>query len=427
MAAEAYNVEDAIVSILLNNPDMILKSHIEPRWFYDRRLIIEKILNVASSGVDVDVFSVSTGLCIDNALSLLVGIQKDSFGAKSNYKFYLDKVKLKYEETQIRELIKKSYHALGNDISGTEVLSNLISESIAISSTDSKKSTYNTKEALGVFLDKLEEINDAIDQGGTGLKTDISSLDELMGGMHPSDMIIVGARPGAGKTAMAVSVMRNVAKKGKRIGFFSTEMSVFQVMGRFASIEASIDSKKLRSANLDDMDYSRLTAATSRIMGFDLRICDKPVMTIGEISMQSRAWAADGGIDFIVVDYLTRLHPDKTGANQNIDVGLIITGLKNIARNLNIPVMVLAQLNRSGAQRKDNRPVMTDLRDSGIIEQEADQILMLHRPSADDDDGEFQGDQIIIEKNRHGSTGIVRCDFDPSTMHWRDKEFSYAN
>jgi replicative DNA helicase len=221
--------------------------------------------------------------------------------------------------------------------------------------------------------------------------------------------------------------MRNVLKQGKRVAFFSTEMSVFQVMSRFASIEANIDAHKLRQANLDEQDFARITAAIGQILGFDLRVCDKPAITIGELSMQARAWAADGGLDFIAVDYLTRLHPDKAGSNQNLDVGLIVAGLKNIARNLNIPIMVLAQLNRSASQRKDKRPVMSDLRDSGIIEQEADQILMLYRP---DDDGaeldDIKDPQVIIEKNRHGSTGIVRCEFEPSTMHWRDKEFTYA-
>jgi len=153
-----------------------------------------------------------------------------------------------------------------------------------------------------------------------------------------------------------------------------------------------------------------------------LRICDKPAITIGELSMQARAWAADGGIDFIAVDYLTRIHPDKAGFNRNLDVGLIVTGLKNLARNLNIPVMVLAQLNRQSENRKDKRPIMSDLRDSGLIEQEANQIIMLYRPEED----EGGSPELILEKNRHGECGIVRVDFEPSTMCWRDKQNDYG-
>jgi replicative DNA helicase len=302
-------------------------------------------------------------------------------------------------------------------------MTGLIADAIKISSAEGKSAVYNAKEAMSVFINRLDEIYEARDTGGTGLKTGIATLDESMGGMHPSDMAIVGARPGVGKTAFAVSIMRNVAKQGKRVGFFSTEMSVFQVMSRFVSIESKINAHKLRQADLDELDFARITAATSAIMGFNLRICDKPAITIGELSMQARAWAADGGLDFIAVNYLTRLHPDKVGFNQNLDVGLIVTGLKNLARNLNVPVMVLAQLNRSGAQRKDKRPVMSDLRDSGIIEQEADQILMLYRPD-EDSETEFPP-EIVIEKNRHGECGIVRCEFEKSTMHWRDVEAGY--
>jgi replicative DNA helicase len=421
------SLEEAILNILLNYPDMILKAHLEPRWFVRYRKLIEIMINLAASGVTIDAFSVSDALGGQDALSIVVELQKDAFGARSNYQNYIDQLQKIFEEREIKELIKKSYHSLGNENNGTEILAKLIAESIAISSADGKAQTYSAKQAMNSFINKLEEIYEARDTGGTGLKTGIKSLDEEMGGMHPSDMTIIGARPGVGKTAFAASVLRNVAKTGKRVGFFSTEMSVFQVMSRFVSIEANLNAHKLRQADLDDKDFARITAATSTIMNLDLRICDKPAITIGELSMQARAWAADGGLDFIVVDYLTRLHPDKVGFNQNLDVGLIVTGLKNLARNLNIPVMVLAQLNRSGAQRKDKSPVMSDLRDSGIIEQEADQILMLYRPDDDDEGSEFTGPQIIIEKNRHGGTGIVRCDFEKQTMHWRDMHLDYTH
>lgn len=425
MYKNPVTLEEAIINILLNYPDMVLKMHVEPRWFTTHRRIIEIMVNLAASGTTIDAFSVSDALGGD--LALVVSLQKEAFGAKSNYQSYLDGLQKLFEEKEIKALIAKSYHSLGTENSAADVLASLISGSIAISSVGGKSASYTAKEAMSVFINKLDEIYEARDAGGTGLKVGIAALDEAMGGMHPSDMAIVGARPGVGKTAFSVSVMRNVAKQGKRVGFFSTEMSVFQVMSRFASMESNINAHKLRQADLDDQDFARLTAATATIAGLNMRICDKPAITIGELSMQARAWAADGGLDFIAVDYLTRLHPDKVGFNQNLDVGLIVTGLKNLARNLNIPVMVLAQLNRSSAQRKDKRPVMSDLRDSGIIEQEADQILMLYRPDeADDADDDIKGPQIVIEKNRHGSTGIVRCDFEPSTMCWRDKFDDYG-
>lgn len=268
---------------------------------------------------------------------------------------------------------------------------------------------------MAVFVDRISEIYEAKDEDSLGIKTGIDTLDEVLGGIHPSDMMIVGARPGVGKTAFALSIMRNIAKTGKRVGFFSTEMSVFQVMSRLTSLESGILANKLRKADLAEEDWPRLTIATQNIAGLNFRVCDKPSITIGELMMQSRAWMADGGIDFIAVDYLTRLQPDKQRENQTLSVGEIVTSLKNLARILNIPVVVLAQLNRGSEKRADRTPVMADLRDSGVIEQEADQIIMLYRP----EDG---APEVIVEKNRHGECGSVRCLFEPSTMHWKQYE-----
>ncbi|MGZ5077429.1 MAG: replicative DNA helicase [Methylobacter sp.] len=423
MTNKANTIEEIIISILLNQPKKILTAHLEPRWFGKCRRIIEVMQSLAAKGVTVDAFNVADALGGDGGvLAKIVEIQINVFGAKSNFQGYVDSLREIFELRVIGEAITKAQQDIANLEAPSAVLSGLISESMKLVSAEGKKFNYTAKESMRCFVEKLEEIYDTKETGGTGLKTGINALDKSMGGMQPSDLTVVGARPGVGKTAFAVSVLRNVAKSGKRVGFFSIEMSVFQVMSRFTSMEANINAHKLRHADLDEMDYSRLTAATSVISKFDLRICDKPAITIGELAMQARAWAADGGIDVIAVDYLTRLHIDKPSGNQNLDVGVITTELKNIARNLNIPVMVLAQLNRQSASRKDKRPVMSDLRDSGIIEQEADQIIMLYRPEED----EGGSPELILEKNRHGECGIVRVDFEPSTMCWRDKQNDYG-
>jgi replicative DNA helicase len=130
--------------------------------------------------------------------------------------------------------------------------------------------------------------------------------------------------------------------------------------------------------------------------------------------MMTRAWKSNGGLDLIVIDYLTRIKPEKSQHNKNIEVGETVTAIKSLAKMIETPVILLAQLNRSGASRANPRPVMTDLRDSGVIEQEADNILMLYRP-------EGESPEIIIEKNRHGSCGVVMCDFIQEVMEWRSK------
>jgi replicative DNA helicase len=423
MTSKANTLEEIIVSILLNEPEMVLTAHLEPRWFGKHRRIIEVMQSLAAKAVTVDAFSVADALGGDGAvLARIVEIQTNVFGAKSNFDKYVSDLRSLFELRVVSAALEKAQREIDNNSSVSTVLSGLISESMKLTNTDAKKFNYTAKESMLAFVEKLDEIFDARETGGNGLKTGISALDKTMGGMQPSDLTIVGARPGVGKTAFAVSVIRNIARQGKRVGFFSTEMSVFQVMGRFTAMEANISAHKLRHADLSDMDYSRLTAATNVISGLQLRICDKPAITIGELAMQARAWAADGGIDCIAVDYLTRLRIDKPSGNQNLDVGIIVTELKNIARTLNIPVIVLAQLNRQSMNRKDKRPIMSDLRDSGIIEQEADQIIMLYRPEEE----EGGSPELILEKNRHGECGIVRVDFEPSTMHWKDKHYDYG-
>lgn len=420
MSTKANQMEEIIISILLNNPEKILSEPLELRWFGKHRRIIEAMLAMAAAGETIEVFGLNERLGgNDYLLTVLVEIQRNVFGSKHNYENHVANLRNQFERRVIQASIQKAQKDITDGENPATVLSDLISESMKLANVGGKKFNYDARESMQVFIEKLEEIFDASE---TGLKTGIEALDKTMGGMQPSDLTVIGARPAQGKTAFAVSVLRNIAKQGKRVGFFSTEMSVFQVMGRLVSMESNINAHKLRSADLSETDFSRLTAATTIISALSLRICDKPAITIGELAMQARAWAADGNIDFIVVDYLTRLHIDKPSGNQNLDVGVIVTELKNLARNLNIPVMVLAQLNRQSANRQDKRPLMSDLRDSGIIEQEADQIIMLYRP--DEDVG--GSPELILEKNRHGECGIVRVDFEPSTMCWRDFAGGYA-
>lgn len=413
-------VERIIISILLHKPEKILSKHIESRWFKDYQVVIDAMLTLAGKGVAIDVMSVSKQMG-GKGLSQLAGIQQSGLGSALNYARYVDEVRHQFESRSIKSAIETALADLNSGAKNSEVITGLIADSMKATSTEGKAHNYTSKEAMTVFIDKLTEIHDAKDSGGIGLKTGINDLDNVLGGLQPSDMTIVGARPGVGKTAFAISILHSLAKKGKRVGFFSTEMAVFQVMGRLASLEGNIPAAKLRHADLDDLDFARLSNATNSITGMDFRICDKPAITVGELAMQARAWQADGGIDFIAVDYLTRLHADKPSQNQVQDIGGIVTALKNLARNLNIPVMVLAQLNRGSTARADKTPVMSDLRDSGVIEQEADQILLLYRP----DDGEG-APEIIVDKNRHGECGVIRCLFEPSTMHWKNFEGSYG-
>ena len=405
--------EQKVIGVILMKPELILSAQIEARWFQRNYRIIESMLALTSKGINIDIFTVSKELG-GKGLNTLIEYQKNSLANPKNYQLYVDEVRSNFEARIVRTAVESALSSIDNGDKPTEVLNDLISASMKSTTPDSKNFNYTTKEAMIDFIDELTEIYDGDDKH-IGLNTGLDRIDRILGGIHPSDMIIVGARPGVGKTAFALSILKNLAKSGKKVGFFSTEMAVKQVMGRLTSLESGIHAVKFRTGALTEEDFPRLTLATSNIANYNFRICDKPAINVGELTMQARAWMADGGIDFIAVDYLTRLHPDKSRNNQTLDVGDIVTGLKNLARTLNIPVMVLAQLNRGSENRVDKTPVMSDLRDSGVVEQEADQIMMLYRP----DEGE---PEIIIEKNRHGAVGSIRCNFNNETMEWKDKD-----
>jgi len=406
--------EDAVIGIIMRNPEAITKHDFDERFFKKWHGVIVAFKEVSAKGDEVDILSVSQHMGRRDLLATLNSIRQESSGALANLQKYLDGLRDIWRGEQMRIALSSSITELNNggDVDG--IISQLMQSTLKAAASDIKSYNHDVKQALGIFLDKLETVFESKDAGGIGLRTGIVDLDKVLGGLHPSDMVVVGARPGMGKTSFGLSVMMAMAKAGKRVAMISSEMSVDQVMLRVTAMEAGIAGNKLRDADLEDDEWARITTMTNRLIGESIRIYDKPVVNVADVMLQSKAWMIDGGVDFIVVDYLTRIKPVRSSGNQVIDVGDVVTGMKNVARSLNIPVMVLAQLNRDAANR---RPVMSDLRDSGVIEQEADQILMLYR----DHENPLNPSEVIVEKNRHGESKlIVPCYFDKQTMRWAD-------
>ncbi|OAI25073.1 MULTISPECIES: replicative DNA helicase [Methylomonas] len=413
--------EETIVGILLRNPEAMTKHEIDERYFHEWRSVIIACKEISAKGDEVDILSIAEHMNRRDLLATLNAIRQESSGALANLQRYLDGLRDIWRAEQMGAVLTASLAELRNGGEVDAIISQLMQSTMAAATAEAKSHNHGIKKALGKFLDRLDLMLESKDAGGMGLKTGISDLDKVLGGLHPSDMVIVGARPGVGKTSFGVSVMMNLAKQGKRVAMISSEMSVDQVMLRITSLEAGIAGNKLRDADLDDSEWTRITAMTNRLVNMSIRIYDKPVVNVSDVMLRSKAWMVDGGVDFIVVDYLTRIRPVKSIGNQNLDVGEVVTGMKNVARSLNIPVMVLAQLNRDAANR---RPIMSDLRDSGIIEQEADQILMLYR----DNENPLNPSEIIVEKNRHGESKlIIPCYFNKPTMQWTNLSNQYAD
>ncbi|MBR2338543.1 MAG: replicative DNA helicase [Clostridia bacterium] len=248
-----------------------------------------------------------------------------------------------------------------------------------------------------------------------GIPSGISALDEITTGLNRSDLIIVGARPGMGKTSFALNVARNVAVLQNRcVAIFNLEMSREQMVNRFLSAEARVSSKKLRTGNLSPDEWTRMAYASSTLCKAPIYLDETASITVPEMKARLRRLK---NLGFVVIDYLQLMHSAKRTDNRVQEVSEITRSLKIMAKELNVPVMVCAQLARSTEKQSNHRPSLSDLRESGSIEQDADQVLFLYREEyyknekEDPTAVETGTSEVIVAKNRHGELGTVKLAF----------------
>ncbi|CAB4823850.1 unannotated protein [freshwater metagenome] len=277
-----------------------------------------------------------------------------------------------------------------------------------------RRVTDSTKPINAILSDVMDNLEDLYERRSsiTGTATGFPDLDELLNGLQPSTLNIIGARPSMGKTALALCMAINVAKNSKLpVLFFSLEMGHFELAQRVLSIEAKVDSKKLRTGNLDQPDWTKVSGALGRLE-VDLLIDENPNVTVMEIRAKARRLKAKAGqIGLIVVDYLQLM--SGTGAeNRQLEISEISRGLKILARELECPIVALSQLSRSLESRQDKRPMLADLRESGSIEQDADVVMFVYRDEVYNHETQDKAmAEIIIGKHRAGPTGSVRLVF----------------
>ncbi len=309
------------------------------------------------------------------------------------------------------------------------------------------------------------------ESGMTGVATGLRDLDELLGGLHRSDLVVLASRPAMGKTAFATNVSFHAAKRyragvddagnariedGAVVGFFSLEMSAEQLVGRILAEESGIPSEMLRRGNINARDFDSVVRASQELARIPLYIDDTPALTIGALRTRARRLKRQHGLSLVVVDYLQLVRPTaRTNADNRVqEVSEVTQGLKALAKDLDVPVLALSQLSRAVEQREDKRPLLSDLRESGSIEQDADVVMFLYRedyylqrqepqPKAGeaDDDAKFRErlenwqrrmenkkgiTEVIVAKQRHGATGDVDVYFDAATTKYTDLEARYS-
>ena len=266
------------------------------------------------------------------------------------------------------------------------------------------------REVIGQTMDTLGKLSGDEKSEFMGIPTGFSTLDNVLTGLHKSDMIVLAARPGIGKSSFAMNVAQNVAKQGKTVVVFNLEMSADQLVSRMLSTEALIDNKKLRSGEFKNDDWNRLVAAVSSLYNIPMYIDDSAGITVPEMKAKLRR-VKDLG--FVVVDYLQLMTGTKRTDSRVNEVAEITRGLKIMAKELNVPFMVLSQMSRDVEKRKgeNSTPVLSDLRESGSIEQDADIVIFLH-PEGNQLSAEERPESIdmkvLVEKNRHGERAALR-------------------
>ena len=262
-----------------------------------------------------------------------------------------------------------------------------------------------------------------------GLSTGLHDLDRKINGLNKTDLILIAARPGMGKTAIALNICLNVAKTyEKTVAFFSLEMSREQLVMRLLSTESFVENQKLTTGHLEDDDWSKLSIASSALSQTDIRVDDNPAITVAEINAKCRRL---DNLGLVLIDYLqlmTAAAPGKSGDNRVTIVSDISRALKIMAKELNVPVICLSQLSRANESRTDKRPMLSDLRESGAIEQDADSVLFLYRDEYYNPNTQDKNiAECIIAKNRHGETGKVELAWSPqyttfSSLDYRHEE-----
>jgi replicative DNA helicase len=284
------------------------------------------------------------------------------------------------------------------------------------------------KQVLADYYDRIAYLYEHRGEP-LGIPTNFIDLDKLLGGLQRSDMIIVAARPGVGKTSLLLSVALSAARKYKqKVALFSLEMSNEQLVQRLMSSETGIDSQRLRLGDLRENEWPKFVEAAGRLSEAMIFIDDTPGLSSLQLRTKARRLHAEYGLDMIMVDYLQLMSGDFRSENRVQEISYISRSLKGLARELNVPLVAASQLSRAVEQRHDKRPILSDLRESGAIEQDADVVMFLYRDELYNPDTELKNiADVIVAKHRHGPTGTVQLFFRKHLTQFVDAEVYHRN
>ncbi len=312
--------------------------------------------------------------------------------------------------------------ALDEDLPIDKVISEAEEKLFAVSDGQLKREFVPIWDAVSEYYDEIEKLLE-MDTGMIGIPTGFRDLDGLLSGFQKSDLVVFAGRPGMGKTSWILTVALNAARLGSRVAIFTMEMGVEQLVQRLLSMETGIRITQLRTADINPREQTRLTEAIGRISNLPLFIDDTPSITPIDMRTKCRRLQHEYGLDIVMVDYMQLMSAGKAYENNRVqEISYISRSLKELARELNVCVLSTAQLSRAVEQRQDKRPQLSDLRESGTIEQDADAVMFLYRDDVyNPETTEFPNQaEVNLSKHRHGPTGMVHLYFEKSFTKFTD-------
>ncbi len=356
----------------------------------------------------------------------LMEITPTAANAKQYGKIVRDKALLRALLTATSDISESIYEGVGTT---QDILEAAEKRIFSIRRGTTNDSLEPVRTIMVSVYDRLLEL---IEKGDdiSGISTGLKDLDKFISGLNKSDLMILAARPGMGKTSLALNIALNVAKKypKRTVAFFSLEMSKQQLVTRLLATESFVDNKKLTTGKISDDEWPKVSLASAALSKTDLRVDDNPSITVAEMNAKCRRI---DDLALVVIDYLqlmtgTGNKANYGGENRQQVVSDISRSLKIMAKELDVPVLCLSQLSRSNESRQDKRPMISDLRESGAIEQDADEVMFIYRDDYYNKDTEKQNvAECIIAKNRHGETGTVELQWLPQFTSFADREWRY--
>lgn len=423
------DVEKSLLGCMLMDKDAIItvSSWLLPGHFYDSKhiAIYSAIMDLFNNALPVDLVTVVDKLKKQKKLTVAGGAGyvaelMTTIATSSHAEEYAEIIK---ESAIRRGLISAAGHiqeiAFDEDKPIDEVIDKSEKEIFDVAQTGTKVNFVHIKDLLKEAYERAERADK--DEAYLGVSTGFKDLDELLGGFQKSDLVILAARPSVGKTALALDMMRHAALVDKKtVAFFSLEMSKTQIMERFLGMQSGIPFWEIRTGRMTEKKFMKLASTMGELGDANIYIDDQAGQHINSLRTKARRLALESGVDIIFVDYL-QLMQGNNRESRTLEVGEISQGLKNIAKELDVPVIALSQLSRAIEQRQSRRPQLSDLRESGSIEQDADVVMFIDREETWNPETENKGTgDLIVAKHRNGPTGDIRLAFIPEIASFRN-------